>query len=134
MIGLATGIILWFTAPLITRPFNINKDTLKLTITVLRIIAVFAPLRFFNVLMIVGVFRGGGDTTYSMWVQLGTVWCFAIPAGYIAAVYFKLPLDNVFFIICLEEVIKIGFEAKRLHSKKWIGNVVEDLEILDTIQ
>lgn len=51
-----------------------------------------------------------------------------------AAVYFKLPLDNVFFIICLEEVIKIGFEAKRLHSKKWIGNVVEDLEILDTIQ
>ncbi|WP_132996410.1 MATE family efflux transporter [Sporanaerobacter acetigenes] len=134
MIGLATGIILWFTAPLITRPFNINKDTLKLTITVLRIMAVFAPLRFFNVLMIVGVFRGGGDTTYSMWVQLGTVWCFAIPAGYIAAVYFKLPLDNVFFIICLEEVIKIGFEAKRLHSKKWIGNVVEDLEILDTIQ
>ena len=133
LVGLVTGTILWFTAPLITQSFNINQDTLKLTITVLKIMAVFAPLRFFNVLMIVGVFRGGGDTAYSMWVQLGTVWCFAIPAGFIAAVYFKLPLDKVFFIICLEEVIKVGFEAKRLYSRKWIGNVVEDLEALDKV-
>ena len=59
-----------------------------------------------------------------MLVQLGTVWCFAIPAGFIAAAYFKLPLNKVYFIICLEEVIKIGFEAKRLHSKKWIRSIV----------
>lgn len=127
IIGLIMGTILWFVAPLITGTFNINEDTLRLTIMVLRIMAVFAPLRFFNVLMIVGVFRGGGDTAYSMWVQLGTVWCFAIPAGYIAAVYFKLSLDKVFFVICLEEVIKVIFEAKRLNSGKWIGNVVGDL-------
>lgn len=126
LIGLITGIALWISSPFIVKAFNISEETLKLTITVLRIMAVFSPLRFFNVLMIVGIFRGGGDTTYSMLVQLGTVWCFAIPAGFIAVLYFKLPLDKVFFIICLEEVIKVGFEAKRLHSRKWIRNVVED--------
>lgn len=43
--------------------------------------------------------------------------------GYIGAVHFNLPLEKVFFILCLEEVIKVVFEASRLHSKKWIRNV-----------
>ncbi|MCR1897900.1 MATE family efflux transporter [Irregularibacter muris] len=126
--GFFTGIALWMASPYVVSLFKINPDTINTTITVLRMMAVFAPLRFFNVLVIVGVLRGGGDTTYSMLVQLGTIWCFAIPVGYIAAVYFKLPLEQVFFIICLEEVAKIGFEAKRLKSKKWIKNVVMDLD------
>ena len=128
VVGLISGILLWMAAPIIVGLFKINKDTLNITISVLRIMAAFAPLRFFNVIMIVGIFRGGGDTTYSMLVQLGTVWCFAIPAGFISAVYFKMPLEKVFLIITLEEVVKIFFEAKRLKSKKWIRNVVEDIE------
>ena len=128
IVGLIMGISLWVSAPMVVGLFNINKDTLNMTITVLRIMAVAAPLKFFNVLMIVGVFRGGGDTTYSMLVQLGTVWCFAIPAGFIAAVYFKMPLEKVFFVITLEEVLRVFFEAKRLKSKKWIRNVIEDVE------
>lgn len=130
MIGLVSGVALWIASPHIVSIFNINKDTAEMTIVVLRIMAVFAPLRFFNVLMIVGVFRGGGDTTYSMLVQLGTVWFFAIPVGYIGAVVFNLSLSEVFFIICLEEVVKIGFELKRLHSKKWIKNIIHDVEAM----
>lgn len=130
VVGAVAGTALWIASPWVLKNFSISDETLNLTLIVLRIMAVFAPLRFFNVLMIVGVFRGGGDTTYSMLVQLGTVWCFAIPAGFIAAVYFKLPLDKVFFIICLEEVVKVFFEAKRLQSKKWIRNVVEEVDCL----
>lgn len=128
LMGLVIGIALWITSPIIAKAFNIGQETLDLTIIVLKTMALFAPLRFFNVVMIVGVFRGGGDTTYSMLVQLGTVWSFAIPAGFIAAVYFKLPLDKVYFIICLEEVVKIFFEAKRLKSRKWVRNVVDNTE------
>lgn len=131
IVGLITGISLWIASPAVVGLFKINKDTLDITITVLKIMAFFAPLRFFNVLMIVGIFRGGGDTTYSMLVQLGTIWCFAIPAGFIAATYFKLPLEKVFFIISLEEIVKIFFEAKRLRSKKWIRNVVEELNSIN---
>lgn len=128
IVGLVTGVVLWAVAPAIVGLFQINQDTMKMTITVLRIMAVFSPLRFFNVLMIVGVFRGGGDTTYSMIVQLGTVWGFAIPAGFIAAISFNLPLEAVFFIITLEEVVRVFFEANRFRSGKWMRNVIEDVE------
>lgn len=127
IIGLFSGLALWFASPLIVNVFKINPDTIKMTINVLKIMALFAPLRFFNALMIVGVFRGGGDTKYSMLVQLGGIWAYAIPTAYIGAVYFKLPLEGVFFIICLEDVIKVFFEARRLRSKKWIKNVVNEI-------
>ena len=123
IIGVVMGLALWVTSPMIMGAFKIADDTIRLTVIVLRTMAIFAPLRFFNILMIVGVFRGGGDTTYSMLVQIGTVWFFAIPAGFIAT-YFNLSLPIVYFIICMEEMVKIGFEWSRLRSDKWIRSVV----------
>ncbi len=128
MIGVVIGAALWISAPVVTGAFKISEDTIKLTVTVLRTMAFFAPLRFFNVLMIVGIFRGGGDTTYSMLVQLGTIWCFSIPVGFIGAVYFNLSLPVVYLIICMEELIKVIFEWARLRSKKWIKSIIDDKE------
>lgn len=128
MIGVVIGAALWISAPIVTGAFKISEDTIKLTVTVLRTMAFFAPLRFFNVLMIVGIFRGGGDTTYSMIVQLGTIWCFSIPVGFIGAVYFKLSLPAVYLIICMEELIKVIFEWARLRSKKWVKSIIDDKE------
>lgn len=128
IVGLISGIALYAGAPYIVKIFNIESDTVKMTIQVLKIMAVLAPLRFYNVLMIVGIFRGGGDTTYSMLVQLGTVWIYAIPMGFLSAVYLKLSLPAVFFVLASEEFIKVIFEIKRFRSGKWIKNVASSLE------
>ena len=128
IVGIISGAALYIGAPYIVSIFNIDESTVKMTIDVLKIMAVFAPLRFFNVLMIVGVFRGGGDTTYSMLVQLGTVWFFAIPIGFLAAVYFKLALPVVFFLLCSEEIVKVVFELKRFRSGKWMKNIAGSVE------
>ena len=128
IIGTIMGIALYVAAPYVVKVFIVEAGTITSTITVLRIMACVAPLRFFNVVMIVGVFRGGGDTTYSMVVQSGVMWLLSIPMGYVAAVYFGLSLPEVFFIICLEEVFKLAFEAYRLRSKKWIKNVVNEVQ------
>lgn len=130
-VGLISGISLWMASPAVVQLFNIEANTIEMTINVLRIMSVFAPLRFFNVLMIVGIFRGGGDTKYTMFVQLGTIWFFAIPLGYMTAVFLKQPLEIVFSVICLEEIVKFIFEAKRLRSKKWLKNVIDDTGTLN---
>lgn len=127
IVGLISGGLLFLISPLIVGIFKINAETRIMTINVLKIMAIFAPLRFFNVLMIVGVFRGGGDTLYSMLVQLGTVFLYAIPGGYLAATKFNLPLEYVFLIITSEELVKIFFEIARLKSGKWIKDVTGEI-------
>lgn len=123
-LGLIIGIAVWVLAPAIVRPFNVEAETFKATVTVLRIMALICPIRSYNVVMIVGIFRGGGDTLYSTLVQLGTIWFYAVPMAFIGATVLSLPVTAVYFLICSEEFIKIIFERSRLKSGKWIRSVV----------
>lgn len=125
IIGLTLGIIIWLTAPMILKVFNITPETYSDAIKVLRVMAVFCAIRTYNVVMIVGVFRGGGDTTYSMLVQAATIWLYAVPIAFISAMLWSVPIYIVYLFICLEEIIKLGFEISRLRSGKWLNNVVE---------
>lgn len=129
ILGVLIGLIVWVLAPQIVRPFNVEAETFKDTVTVLRVMALICPIRSYNVVMIVGIFRGGGDTLYSTLVQLGTVWFYAVPIAFFGAIVFALPVTFVYFLICTEEFIKIIFERKRLKSGKWIKNVVEAYEV-----
>lgn len=129
MLGLLTGIIIWVLAPQIVRPFNVEMETFKNTVAVLRIMALICPIRSYNVVMIVGIFRGGGDTLYSTLVQLGTIWFYAVPIAFLSSAILTLPITTVYFLICTEEFIKIIYERKRLKSGKWIKNVVEECKV-----
>lgn len=122
--GFILGIIIWIAAPLIVKPFDVSAEACADTIRVLRIMAIFSALRFFNTVLIIGVFRGGGDTLYTMLVQLGTVWFYAVPIAFFAAIVLKMPVEVVFFLICSEELVKLSFSISRLKSCKWIKNVI----------
>lgn len=129
MLGLIIGILLWILAPQIVKPFNVEVGTFNDTVMVLRIMALICPIRSYNVVMIVGIFRGGGDTLYSTLVQLGTVWFYAVPMAFLSSTIFKVPIAFVYLLICTEEFIKICFERSRLKSGKWIKNVIAENEL-----
>ena len=122
--GFILGIVIWFAAPLIVLPFDVSVEAAADTVRVLRIMAIFSSLRFFNTVLIIGVFRGGGDTLYTMLVQLGTVWFYSVPIAFFAAIALKMPVEVVFFLIWSEELVKLTFSIVRLRSCKWIRNVI----------
>lgn len=128
VVGFILGVLIWITAPLALKPFKVSEGTYLDTLKVLRVIGLFCTIRAFNMVMIVGVFRGGGDTTYSMLVQCGTIWLYAVPMAFLGATVFSLPIYGVYFLICTEEFLKIIFELGRLKSGKWIKNVISDIE------
>ncbi|MGM9985835.1 MAG: MATE family efflux transporter [Bacillaceae bacterium] len=129
IMGVVLGIAVWFTAPIMLKPFSVTAETYADTIAVLRLMALFFVLRAFNVVMIVGVFRGGGDTTYVMLLQSVTMWLYSIPLAYIGAAFFHLPITTVFFIVCTEEIVKLIFQIQRLRSGKWLHNVIEKMQV-----
>ena len=124
LIGISLGVGLWLLAPIVPTWFKIQPETYQDTVMVLRIMALFMPLRSFNTIMIIGVFRGGADTMYSMLVQAGTILCYSVPLSFVGAVALKWPVYLVFLLVCTEEIIKIPFEFWRLKSGKWMKNVV----------
>lgn len=74
---------------------------------------------------IVGVFRGGGDTVFAMWLDLITLWGFAVPLGAAAGLIWHLSVPITFFILRSDEVVKAVICLFRLKSGKWLRNVTK---------
>ena len=127
MVGFVLGIVVWITAPVVLKPFSVTSDTYFDTIKVLRVMAIFFTLRSYNLVMIVGVFRGGGDTTYAMILQGCTIWFYSVPLAFIGAMVLKLPIEGVFALLTTEEVIKAILQTRRMKSGKWLKNVISNI-------
>lgn len=78
-----------------------------------------------NATVIAGVFCAGGDTKFGLKCDAVTMWVILIPIGMITAFVLKLPIMVVYFIISMDEIIKLP--AVYRHSKKynWVRNLTE---------
>jgi putative MATE family efflux protein len=108
----------------ITRLFSVAADT-KLSAQRLIMIYAFAlPLIAANSVMIVGIFRPGGDTTVSMLLDVLPMWLLGVPLAFLAALVFRWPIEYVFLVTTSEYVVKAIFGIRRLWSGKWVHNLV----------
>jgi len=80
--------------------------------------------RSVNTTTIGGIFSAGGDTKFGMWCDGITMWCFIVPLGALCAFVLNLPVLAVYFILNLDEIIKLP--AVYLHYKKykWVKKIV----------
>ncbi len=82
--------------------------------------AVGFSLRTVNCINIVGVLRSGGDTLFSLFLDVGTLWLLNVPLVGIATLVFHWPVEVVYLFTYVDEVIKIFIGLYRFKSRKWI--------------
>lgn len=76
-----------------------------------------------NSMTIGGIFPAGGDTKFGLCCDAVTMWCFAVPLGYIAAFVFKWPVLLVYFVLNLDEIVKLPAVYKHYRRYKWLNNL-----------
>lgn len=124
-LGIIIGAIFFIASPFIPLMFKITPETKANVITVLKIMSILVPVRFFGIVQIIGVLRGGGDVVYAILVELIAVWGIGVPLSFIGAVYLNYPITIVYALTCLEEPFKMLSTIPRLLSGKWIRNLVK---------
>lgn len=77
-----------------------------------------------NIVLISGIIRSGGDTRFSMVLDLWTIWAVGVPLGLIGAFVFHLPVYWVMLLTVAVEITKMVSGLKRFLSRKWIVNIV----------
>ncbi len=100
--------------------YSITEDTrvaLNGTMYASAIIILFYAV---NMACIVGVFRGGGDTIYAMYLDLIAMWAIAIPLGALGAFVWGLPIPVVYFLLRSDEVVKAIVCLVRMKGGKWL--------------
>ena len=127
---LAGAVILLLRAQLVSvfnMGGNISELTQRTAQTILLIYGLELPMRNIPYIMIVGIFRSGGDTTTGMRLDLFSQWMLSIPATFLAAFVLKLPFVVVYAIMYLfEDYVKSFLCLRHFLSDRWIHPVTEE--------
>lgn len=78
-----------------------------------------------NATVIAGVFCAGVDTKFGLKCDAVTMWVILIPIGMITAFVLKLPIMVVYFIISMDEIIKLPAVYRHYKKYNWVRNLTE---------
>lgn len=121
--GLILGIIIALSANVILSIFTVSEEVIQDSLKILYITALVMIVRVFNITLIVGILRGGGDAKTPLFIEAFTMWCIGVPLALLGAFVFKLPVYWVVALSTAEEMSKFVIGLRRLRSNKWIRNV-----------
>ena len=121
----AMGVVLLCVRGPIVSLFRYGDKTLALAKQVLLISSFFLTVRAFNAVNIVGVLRAGGDTLFSMTLDLCVLWLVGVPLALLGGLALQWSLPAVYLITQAEECLKVCIGFPRFLSKKWIRNLVK---------
>ena len=116
------GSLFIFKDPILTL-YAIPHGTIELAKTFIGIQCIMILLQSYTSPAIVGILRAGGDTTFTSVLDIGTLWIFSIPFGYLAGFEWGLSYAMIFLMLRLDEIVKFPILVWRVEKKSWIRNV-----------
>lgn len=90
---------------------------------VLLAFACIAPVKVLNMILGSGIIRSGGKTKLVMYIDLTGTWVFGVPLGLLTAFVFHLPIAWVYFILSLEEAIRLMIGLVVFKRKSWMQSL-----------
>lgn len=118
------SVVLLFTIRFYVQIFRVEESVRVLTGYILLAYAFLAPVKVENMILAGGIIRSGGKTSYVLAIDFIGTWCIGVPLGIVAAFVWSLPVFLVYFILSLEEVVRLGIAIWIFSKKTWMDNVV----------
>lgn len=123
--GCLTGAVILLATPFILHFTNLTATATSYLKYMLFMSSYYVIGKSINSMTIGGIFPAGGDTKFGLKCDALTMWCFAVPLSYLAAFVFKLPVLLVFFVLNLDEIVKLPAVFKHYKKYKWLKNLTE---------
>ena len=105
--------------------FGVSQAVREDALSVLTIYAFEMTLRNVPSILVMGVFRAGGDTRYGLVIDCITLYLIGLPATAAAGLVFRLSVPMTYLIMYLsEDVFKCIAYITHMRSGKWIRPVI----------
>lgn len=100
--------------------YQVSPGVRLLTRRILYAYAAIAPVKVLNMILGGGVIRSGGKTGYVMAIDLVGTWLFGVPLGYLAAFCWGLSIEWVYYILSLEECVRLLLGLLVFRKRRWM--------------
>lgn len=121
--GICSGIFLLFISPLVLAATDLSPEAAEYLKGMLVMCSYYMVGKYVNGTTIAGIFCAGGDSRFGFLCDTVTLWCFTVPAGFLAAFVLHLPVLAVYFIINLDEIVKLPAVYRRYKKYAWLKDL-----------
>lgn len=103
--------------------YRVSQQVKELAWQIMAVFALIAPVKVQNMILGGGILRSGGKTGYVMTVDFIGTWLFGVPLGLLAAFVWNLSIPWVYFILSLEECVRLLISVFIFRSRRWMGSL-----------
>ena len=123
--GAVSGLVLLALTPAILALTGLSAQANTYLKGMLVICSYYLIGKSVNCTTISGIFCAGGDSRFGLRCDAVTMWCVTVPLGFLAAFVLRLPVLAVYFVISLDEIIKLPAVYRHYKQYQWVKNLTE---------
>lgn len=122
--GAVSGLFILLSSPLVLMfTANLTEQAHTYLQIMLYICSYYIIGKSLKSTVIAGIFCAGGDTRFGLICDAVTMWIIIIPLGAFAAFILHLPVLAVYFLLNLDEWIKLPAVYRHYKQYKWVKNL-----------
>lgn len=121
--GIASGIVLLLVSPLVLAVTDLTPEAAEYLKWMLVMCSYYMVGKYVNGTTIAGIFCAGGDSRFGFLCDAVTLWCFTVPVGFLMAFVWKCPVLLVYFVINLDEIVKLPAVYRRYRRYLWLKDL-----------
>ena len=125
--GAVSGVILLACSPLVQLlAASLSEQAHEYLRVMLLICAYYLIGKAVNSTVVAGVFCAGGDTKFGLLCDAVTMWVIIVPIGMLAAFVWQLPVLAVYFLLNLDEFVKLPAVYRHYKKYRWVRNLTKE--------
>lgn len=121
--GILSGLVLLILSPLVLSIANLSQASSGYLKGMLVICSYYLIGKSVNSTTIAGIFCAGGDSRFGLLCDTVVMWVIAVPLGLLSAFVWDLPVLAVYFVISLDELIKLPAVYRHYKKYAWVRDL-----------
>lgn len=124
--GVTSGLFLLAISPFILHFANLTPTANAYLKGMLIMCSYYMIGKSVNGTTIAGIFCAGGDSKFGFLCDTITMWCMTVPLGFLAAFALRVPVLVVYFIVNLDEIVKLPAVYKHYKKYFWVKDLTKE--------
>lgn len=124
--GVLSGLFLLAVSPAIVQIAGLTPQASGYLSWMLVMCSYYMIGKSVNSTTIAGIFCAGGDSRFGFFCDTVVLWCITVPLGFAAAFWLGLPVTAVYFIVNLDELLKLPAVYRHYKKYKWVRDLTVD--------
>ncbi len=126
MVGLVLGIALMLLRYPLLSMYNLTPEATEMALNLIVVMGFIMVGMSYQMPVSFGIIQGGGDTEFTMKMNMISTWLIVMPLSFMAAFWWKWPVEAVVVVIQSDQIFKGLPTFLRFRSYRWIKKLTSN--------